>query len=482
MNKRDLLAYQLLQFFSQNNVKPISTSSLAEIFNTTPYKIEASIATLNADLQTITANDHSVYVSEKSYKGIWSGHNLFQIIVDKVKLYYIERSTAFRAMEYLLFYNDLVTPKKYIPRAFSSRAVFYRQLTLVKQLLTDEFNNLTIQTDKDREFQIRLEIIELYEQIYKGLKEPFPELDPLINGIFDSLTPFFKHQLQHGEKFKLSIFLRIWILRHNNHKYVRFSAPHPLDDKRYDKIYHVLKQTLGWHFKLTHSEMLFLYGFLLNQDYLDYAGIPEDTCNYQLINKITDDFLNWIKSFNILADFPLEVDQSLRKDITNVNLKLFSYYAELLDATYKNSIHTLRENYPTFDILIQQFWQKLAAQPELKKYHLNKYNLYYGYMLALANNIPAKYSRDRVRVVIDFSKGSLYSQYVDNTLKSLYGNNVILTNHLEPQFDLFLSDTYSYKIKIPQLIWKSFPTVADWTNLITLIKETRSAKARQFFK
>ncbi|WP_243830357.1 hypothetical protein [Pediococcus acidilactici] len=178
----------------------------------------------------------------------------------------------------------------------------------------------------------------------------------------------------------------------------------------------------------------------------------------------------------------MEVEQSLRKDITNVNLKLFSYYAELLDATYKNSIHTLRENYPTFDILIQQFWQKLAAQPELKKYHLNKYNLYYGYMLALANNIPAKYSRDRVRVVIDFSKGSLYSQYVDNTLKSLYGNNVILTNHLEPQSDLFLSDTYSYKIKIPQLIWKSFPTVADWTNLITLIKETRSAKARQFFK
>ncbi|WP_231139837.1 hypothetical protein [Pediococcus acidilactici] len=148
MNKRDLLAYQLLQFFSQNNVKPISTSSLAEIFNTTPYKIEASIATLNADLQTITANDQSVYISEKSYKGIWSGHNLFQIIVDKVKLHYIERSTAFRAMEYLLFYNDLVTPKKYIPKAFSSRAVFYRQLTLVKQLLTDEFNNLTIQTDK----------------------------------------------------------------------------------------------------------------------------------------------------------------------------------------------------------------------------------------------------------------------------------------------------------------------------------------------
>lgn len=144
-----------------------------------------------------------------------------------------------------IYCNDLVTPKKYIPKAFSSRAVFYRQLTLVKQLLTDEFNNLTIQTGKDREFQIRLEIIELYEQIYKGLKEPFPELDPLISGIFDSLTPFFKHQLQHGEKFKLSIFLRIWILRHNNHKYVRFSAPHPLNVKRYDKIYHVLKQTLG---------------------------------------------------------------------------------------------------------------------------------------------------------------------------------------------------------------------------------------------
>ncbi|WIL72571.1 hypothetical protein QMY06_03780 [Pediococcus acidilactici] len=124
MNKRDLLAYQLLQFFSQNNVKPISTSSLAEIFNTTPYKIEASIATLNADLQTITANDHSVYVSEKSYKGIWSGHNLFQIIVDKVKLYYIERSTAFRAMEYLLFYNDLVTPKNIFPE-LSQAAPFF---------------------------------------------------------------------------------------------------------------------------------------------------------------------------------------------------------------------------------------------------------------------------------------------------------------------------------------------------------------------
>lgn len=482
MNKRDLLAYQLLQFFSQNNVKPISTSSLAEIFNTTPYKIEASIATLNADLQAITANDQSVFISEKNYKGMWDSQNLFQIVVDKIKLYYIERSTSFRAMEYLLFYNDLITPKKYIPKAFSSRAVFYRQLTLVKQLLTDEFDSLDIQTDKDREFQIRLEIIELYEQIYKGLKEPFPELDPLINAIFDALKPFFKHQLQHGEKFKLSIFLRIWILRHNNHKYVRLTAPNLFKNQRYDQIYRVLKQTLGWHFKLTNSEMLFLYGFLLNQEYLDYVGVPKAAFNYQLINQITDDFVTWLKTFNVLVEFPAEVEQALRRDLTNVNLKLFSYYAELLDATYKKSVHTLQENYPTFDILIRRFWQNLAKQPEVQAYHLNKYNLYYGYMLALVNNIPPKYSRDRVRVVIDFSRGSLYSQYVDNTLKSLYGKNVILTNHLKPKSDLFLSDTYSYKIKIPQLIWKSFPTVSDWTNLITIIKEIRSTKANQFFK
>ena len=120
------------------------------------------------------------------------------------------------------------------------------------------------------------------------------------------------------------------------------------------------------------------------------------------------------KDYPITSTLDENTEESLRHDLINVNLQLTSFYIEPSTFVRENSIKFFGKTYPSFDILIHRFLQSIQTEHEITLDAPKWVNLYYGYMFALINNIPARLLKERVYVAVDFSQGDLYTEYVIN--------------------------------------------------------------------
>lgn len=69
---------------------------------------------------------------------------------------------------------------------------------------------------------------------------------------------------------------------------------------------------------------------------------------------------------------------------------------------------------------------------------------------------------DKVHICVDFSQGSLYNNYITNTLKGFANANIVIESNLTRATDIYLSDFYSTAVKKAQIIWRNPPSPDDW--------------------
>ncbi|TLQ03467.1 hypothetical protein FEZ51_09220 [Pediococcus stilesii] len=478
MDKGDRLAYEVVVLINRASGSPISTDQIMQELNISAYKLNAARSAISNDLSTIT--DGQAHIEEPEHN-LWQAHGLSNLSIEQIKLIYIQRSALFTAFEYSMFYDNLMTPNQYLQETFVSRAAFYRNLKSIKPIINQHFSKKRSDSSDD-EFQNRLTLFQLYYNIYNGLDVPFANLNELVEQIIVACTPYLAHPLRLSQRFKLSTFLRVWIMRHRNQHYNQtMTVSISSSNTEYQDLFNQLTKVLGKKFQLDKFEMSYLYGFLLAKQYIKNTSIHELSTNFPLATAISTDLIEWLKAYQIMDEFNTTVEKKLTQDLIDVNLQLTSFYIEPTTFVRENSINFFGKTYPSFDIIIQRFIGQLEARHHFQINDVNRINMYYGYMFALINNIPANVLKERVYIAVDFSQGDLYTQYVINSLDAFHHANIIIETEITSKTDIYISDVYSREINLKQLTWEDPPTPADWANLGAMIEQIRSKKAFALF-
>lgn len=482
MDKRDQLSFEILSELNKSSNQPVDVNEIAANLGLSAYKLNSSLEYINNDLVELadTQNAHVIVIS----KGIWQSENLSNLIVQKIKLAYFNRSQLFPAFEHLMFYDEVLTPNQFLNQSYLSRAALYRNIKSAKSIIKKHLNLKEFGSAANLEFRYRLVLFQLYYNVYSGLEVPFPKLNDLINDLISDCEPYFDRPLRLSQEFKLSVFLRIWIMRHRNQK-INTDSVVVIDkeDAKYPELFQKIKKTLGRKFALDHAEMGYLYGFLLAKQYIKQSNDHEINTNFPLASKLSDHFIDFIEKHHII-DAPMgpNLKDGLRADLLNVNLQLTSFYIEPTTFVRENSVKFFKKSYPSFDIVINRFLKTFEKNEGFTLDRSNQINLYYGYVFALINNIPAHSLTERVYIAVDFSQGDLYTDYVISSLDAFHHANIIIEEKVSANTDIYISDVFAQKLHLPQLTWEDPPTPSDWEDLGAMIESIRASKASALFK
>lgn len=482
MDKQDRISFEVLLELKAASNEPVNMGSVLEALDLTPYLLKTAISNVNSDIaETFDTHDVGILTIENT---LLQGQNISNLVIQRLKLLYISRSSLLPAFEYHMFFDKLLTPGQYAGKTWVSRAAFYRNVKNVKSILKKEFK-VSNKSLINNEFQCRLNLFQLYYDIYSGFNTPFSNLDDLVQDIINVCKPYFDRPLRLSEQFKFSIFLRIWILRHRNQGFnTDLTVRIETENKCYNELFHDLKKVMGTKFNLDQYEMSYLYGFLLAKQFITRDDAYEISENFPLASSLTTNFLKYFKASSV-TDEPIDetTESALEKDLLNVNLQLTSFYIEPMTFIRKNSMKFFKKSYPSFDIVVNRFFNELKKQDNMQNLdEKNWTNLYYGYIFALINNIPAEVLSERVYVAVDFSQGDLYTNYVINSLQAFHHANIVIEDEVSRSTDIFISDIYSPQVSQPQLTWEDPPTPLDWEDLGSLIEELRAKKAFELFR
>lgn len=160
MDKRDQLSFEILSELNKSSNQPVDVNEIAANLGLSAYKLNSSLEYINNDLVELadTQNAHVIVIS----KGIWQSENLSNLIVQKIKLAYFNRSQLFPAFEYLMFYDEVLTPNQFLNQSYLSRAALYRNIKSAKSIIKKHLNLKEFGSAANLEFRYRLVLFQLY--------------------------------------------------------------------------------------------------------------------------------------------------------------------------------------------------------------------------------------------------------------------------------------------------------------------------------
>lgn len=103
-------------------------------------------------------------------------------------------------------------------------------------------------------------------------------------------------------------------------------------------------------------------------------------------------------------------------------------------------------------------------------------------MFALITAVPLQVLPDKVYLCVDFSQGSVYTNYIESTLKSFNNVHIVIQHQIDELTDIYLADFKSDFVKPLQIIWENPPTPHDWSMLGDTIIAIRHQHSQKFYK
>jgi hypothetical protein len=71
---------------------------------------------------------------------------------------------------------------------------------------------------------------------------------------------------------------------------------------------------------------------------------------------------------------------------------------------------------------------------------------------------------------------------VTSNLVTFNNAHLVVTNNLNDDFDLYLSDFYSNDVTVPEVVWQNPPTPTDWSELADLVITLKQNKVAALFR
>lgn len=329
----------------------------------------------------------------------------------------------------------------------------------------------------DDEFTTRLHLFQLYYTVYNTVEVPFADLTNLVDRLIEVISTILPKQLKPTQLTKLSIFLRVWLLRMNNHhilENVIFDSLNP--DQSGKELYSLIDDILVKGIKFNEAEFNYLYAFLLTQGFLGESLQSGAATSLPTVVQLSNQFIHNILHQNILVQTSLINSDALWQRILNIHLQFMTFFIEPTTFINPNQINFFSELYPAFDISIHQTIDELKQRRDLKIDQHMSVNLYFSYMFALINSIPPELMKDQVHICVDFSQGTLYTDYVIASLQSFSHANIILDVLVTNKTDIYISDFHSPQVHKQQVVWQDPPTSLDWTKLADIILSVKKRK------
>lgn len=480
LTKNDNICLDILSRFTQQADQILSKEELAQSLSLTNYQLNKYFETMNADLAAVS-EDTPCYLDEPN-KGMWQSFGLNSFLLQKVTLLYLNRAPLFTALEYQFFYSNLYTKRQYVSANYMSSSVFYRALDSLDPVLRKHGFFQASSLYADEEFTVRLHLFQLYYTMYNGVSEPFEPLNPLVNDMVSTIQSELPNDLNPTQETKLSTFLRVWLLR------MLDSNPIGSDQKLHikptessQKMMVQLQQLLADQLTLTAEEFNYLDSFLIAQGYLGTDEMGKLAADIPAVDELTQQFLGEMENNNVLLTTSLVDNQQLKDSLLSIHFQFTTFYIEPTTFIDPDQVKFFSELYPAFDIAVSHNITKLQRREDLHLTQKMAVNLYFSYMFALINSVPTELMRDQVHICVDFSQGTLYTNYVIRSLDGFNHAHIIIDTHLTEDTDIYISDFHSNKVTQAQVIWQDPPTPVDWSNLADLILDTKRKKLPDLF-
>lgn len=479
LNKNDQTCLAILRQFAHMAVPTLPRQALMDKYDLTNFHLNKDFETINLDLAEV-AEEVPSYLDEV-VKGTLEAHNVTSYIVQKITLLYIKRANAFPVFEYHFFYDQMYKAKVYRDEHYITQAMFFRYS---KQLRSDyqAVNFYEVAgVNQSEEFVIRLRLFQLYYTVFASIEAPFPKLEPTVKAMMSAIKPYLCHPVTPTQRMKLSILLKVWLMRLQNQgtlpKETKITVPH---DETYQAIFTALTPNLPAFATLTTNEQDYLYSFLLTQGFVEIDD-EKIGAYFPLAVEITERFLSYAKEQRFLKAPDDLTNWPVYSQLLQVNLQFTTFYIEPTTFISAQQIGFFTGLYPVFDVLIRDFIKLLRRELDFQFSERMIVNLYFSYMFTLINTIPETATKDRVCVCVDFSEGTLYSNYVVKSLTAFNHANIVIQRDLDDQTDIYISDCHASDIKVPQVIWLDPPTPQDWSALSDLILTCKQERLENLF-
>lgn len=321
-NKDDQVTYALLHAMLQGDLT-IAKTTLAADYGLTTYQINKYFATINADLQTIST-EAPIFLDE-TQRGLWRAHGLTTYALQRLGLLYLQRSSAFLVFEYRFLYSNQLAKRDYIAKQAISTPVFYTvSKALEKQLRAQGFftasGNFT-----DPEYTIRLHLFELYYTAYTGVATPFRSMNAPVERLLRLCADFIGRDLRPSQITKLSLFLKLWLLRvRNGGRLAQALLPAGLLDKPARQFMAKVQAALRNVNGIDDRETNYLYTFLVAQGFLPSRS--HFKAAFPTASALSADFIASLTRQAQLLD-PAHFDaEALKARLDQIHLQLTTFF------------------------------------------------------------------------------------------------------------------------------------------------------------
>lgn len=478
LNNDDLICNQIVQLISQRTVQSVTRTELSRRLSLTNYQLNKYFDLINSDLMAVSGEEPT-YIDEQDHD-LWHANNLNTLMVQKLGLLYLERSNMLPVFEYNFFYSNQYSKAQFMREHFMSKSVFFRSLKQLDKDLDQSGFYQPVSNYQNDEFIIRLKLFQLYYTAYNGVSTPFAELDGLVETIYDCFNNFFEKPFKPTQRAKLAIFLKIWVLRmQNNFMISHLNLPNSQADVKYGPLMLQIKDIIDQALPTNQDEVDYLYSFLYTQGYLELANQQNTSDEFPIATKLTNQMIDEVIDNSILVDNITWEKARLTDNLMQIHLQFTTFYVEPTTFIDPDQISFFQDLYPSFDIVITKFITKLQSDPDLQISQKMAVNLYFSYMFALINSIPPTALKDKIYICVDFSEGTLYSEYVVKSLGSFNHAHIIIEPEVTEQTDIYISDFRTNDVSIPQIIWQDPPTPNDWSQLADMILDQKKNKLKQ---
>lgn len=486
LNANDIACLDILRSFAQEPSHRLERIHVGDEMGLTTYQLNKFLTVMNQDLAEV-AGEQPSYIEETT-KGTWTGHNITTFTTQKIYLLYLRRSNFFAPFEYRAFYShQKIKISTFAQERYTTGSTFYKNDVKLKKLLDDNDFYSIAGVNQDPEFIIRLRLFQLYYTAYAGIERPMPQLSKTTDAICKNINHLFPSDLKPTQQVKLETMLKVWIMRQQDHQEVTTSL---LKDQEILKgqTYYVITQAvtaaLQQDLQMTPSsiEIEYLFSFLVTQGLLGLDDTSYIVANFPTAVTLSNDFINIVDDSEVLQDLARATSPDLFTELLSVNLQFTTFYIEPTTFISSDQVTFFKELYPTFDLIIRRFLSHLKQTLSLPLSERMIVNLYFSYMFCLVNTIPSTATRDRVFICVDFSEGSLYTNYVVKSLKAFNNAHIVIQRRLMANTDIYISDYRSMTVTVPQVTWLDPPTAQDWSELADLILSIKQQRLRDLFK
>jgi hypothetical protein len=472
------MTYGILHAILQQGGLTMAKTTLSDDWGLTTYQINKYFEAINADLHTIS-QETPIYLDE-TQRGVWHANSLTTYALQRLGLLYLQRSNAFLVFEYRFLYSQQQSKRDYIDSHAISTPVFYATSTELDKLLhAAGFFTASGDGAEDAEYTLRLHLFELYYTAYTGVTTPFPSMNAVVEELLQLCADFIGAPLRPTQITKLSLFLKLWLLRVKNGGTLAADRLDPtLLDKPAQAFLQRVQRLLADKQPVSARETNYLYTFMITQGLAPAIAPEQLRVAFPAAARLSRDFIQALQSQGELIDRSRLNTSQLHISLDSIHLQFTTFFIEPTTFIDPTQVSFFQDLYPGFDAVITGFIQDLQQAGTFALSQNMAVNLYFSYMFALISAIPPRALNDVVAICVDFSQGVLYSDYVIQTLAAFSHAHIVIEDNASDTTDIYISDFHSDLVDRPQVIWQNPPTPNDWTNLADMILAIKQEKTK----